>query len=111
MVARLDLAFLCASAHEDVARERESPSSQTGTRCRRDVSDGALGRPFRGPGSARDVDRWRVGILGWSLSIVPVHTLPTVVRDRSLELLPGVRDVSEILIILYMIRVGKRTRG
>ena len=51
MVASLDLAVLCASAHEDVARERESPSSQTGTRCRRDVSDGALGRPSEAQGA------------------------------------------------------------
>ena len=43
MVASLELGVLCASARGDVARERESPSSQTGTRCRRDVSDEALG--------------------------------------------------------------------
>ena len=44
------------------------------------------------------------------LSIVPVHTRPRMVRDRSPELLPGVRDVAEILITWHVIRKGKGLR-
>ena len=47
-----------------------------------------------------------VGLLRW-LSIVPVHTRPRMVRDRSLGLLPGVRDVTEILVRLSRTRKGK----
>ena len=59
---------------------------------------GAYGRCsvelFRATVRARDVS-W-MGPNRW-LSIVPVHTRPRMVRDRSPELLPGSTEVTEIL--------------
>ena len=51
-----------------------------------------------------------MGTKRW-LSIVHIHTLPTVVRERSRGALPDVRDVANILVVWHTTSEGKGLNG
>ena len=70
------------------------------SRCLSGMLLGAAPRPRKRAG------RRPVGPTRW-LSIVHIHTRPTVVRERSRETLPDVRDVAQTLFLSERKRKGK----